>query len=683
MKQFLLKFKALCIICLVMIIGGMNVHAANKITDIADIVSGQKYYICATTAGTDYYLKLASTSVSASVAGTAVTDKATANVFIFEGSGSTWSIKINGTNNYLSLKNSKDNGKVQVVNAATNFTLSNVSKLIKIAKGDYTIQKNSQTTNFGSYKSSQTNVWLEPLEGSGKSISISPSTSTVVKAPVKVTLTADAGATIYYTTNGAEPTTTSTKYTVPFEVTKSGTTVKALAVADGAENVTDEATYTIKPEQPVFSDESKTFKDAFDVTLTLPKSTDANSTIHYAIGKDATAESPLYESPINISAEKDGDKVILHAVVVDPYGNVGQQKYCTYTKTTAIVFDFTANPNAWGITPKSSNGKNGSNVVAGKELKVSGVMMTATNGSEYGTCLYGTTSVTLNVYNGGSITFTAPEGYNISEIKFDNSKANFTTKEGNYANGIWVGNAHAVKFSNNDNKIAIKTATIKLVATFQTLDESKDNTETISNNNGKTIDIKLTRTLVADKWNTFCVPFDTEIAGTALEGATVKTIGTVVGNVINLVDATKIEAGVPYLVRPTTGNIENPTFKGVTISVTTPKKAGNDEYKFVGTYSPKTITEGEFGKIWGVTAEGKLAKINANTTMKGLRAYFVFPVNFAAKLNFDGETTGINNIETNAAVNGKVYNLNGQYVGNSLNGLKKGIYVVNGKKVIK
>lgn len=356
----------------------------------------------------------------------------------------------------------------------------------------------------------------------------------------------------------------------------------------------------------------------------------------------------------------------------------------TVTKTTAIVFDFTANPNAWGITPKSSNGKNGSNVVAGKELKVSGVMMTATNGSRYGTCLYGTTSVTLNVYNGGSITFTAPEGYNISEIKFDNSKANFTTKEGNYANGIWVGNAHAVKFSNDDNKIAIKTATIKLVATFQTLDESKDNTETISNNNGKTIDIKLTRTLVVNKWNTFCVPFETEIAGTALAGATVKTIGTIEGNVINLVEATKIEAGVPYLVMPKTENIVNPTFKSVTITEISAKDSGNDEYKFVGTYSPKTINKGEFGKIWGVTAEGKLAKINEGTTMKGLRAYFVFPTNTAAaKLNFDGETTGINNIETNATVNGKVYNLNGQYVGNSLNGLKKGIYVVNGKKVIK
>lgn len=247
--------------------------------------------------------------------------------------------------------------------------------------------------------------------------------------------------------------------------------------------------------------------------------------------------------------------------------------------------------------------------------------------------------------------------------------------------GTWEGNATSVKITNTDTKqVRIKSIEITVKNKVITLDENLNNT--FSEEKGVTV--KTVRTLVANKWNTFCVPFETEIAGTALEGATIKVIGTIEGNVINLVDATKIEAGVPYLVRPTTGDIVNPTFKNVTISVTTPKEAGNDEYKFVGTYSPKTINKGEFGKIWGVTAEGKLAKINEGTTMKGLRAYFVFPTNTAAaKLNFDGETTGINNIETNAAVNGKVYNLNGQYVGNSLNGLKKGIYVVNGKKVIK
>lgn len=263
------------------------------------------------------------------------------------------------------------------------------------------------------------------------------------------------------------------------------------------------------------------------------------------------------------------------------------------------------------------------------------------------------------------------------------------SKNGTWNDGVWTGSAESVSFTNpggDNNSVCFETITIEYTAPAPlTLDENADDTNTkIEANNGKTQDVTLTRTLVADKWNTFCVPFETEIAGTALEGATVKAVGEVVGNVINLKDADKIEAGVPYLVMPNTDDIVNPTFKSVTITEISAKDSGNDEYKFVGTYSPKTINKGEFGKIWGVTAEGKLAKINANTTMKGLRAYFVFPTSAAAaKLNFDGETTGINNIESNATVNGKVYNLNGQYVGNSLNGLKKGIYVVNGKKVIK
>lgn len=274
---------------------------------------------------------------------------------------------------------------------------------------------------------------------------------------------------------------------------------------------------------------------------------------------------------------------------------------------------------------------------------------------------------------------------------YDNSKLVISASGYKIVNVTTEGAQYTWTYNNNGTavcdvtKATLTSMTVTMSPLPQvTFTENENNDDALIINDKGTVNATLTRTLVANKWNTFCVPFDTEIDGTALEGATVKTIGTVVGNVINLVDATKIEAGVPYLVMPTTDDIVNPTFKSVTITEISAKDSGNDEYKFVGTYSPKKITEGEFGKIWGVTAQGKLAKINANTTMKGLRAYFVFPTNTAAaKLNFDGETTGINNIETNATVNGKVYNLNGQYVGNSLNGLKKGIYVVNGKKVIK
>ena len=52
-------------------------------------------------------------------------------------------------------------------------------------------------------------------------------------------------------------------------------------------------------------------------------------------------------------------------------------------------------------------------------------------------------------------------------------------------------------------------------------------------------------------------------------------------------------------------------------------------------------------------------------------------------LSFIYQTTGISQIEgIKQALQGKVYNLQGQYVGSSLQGLSKGVYIINGKKVI-
>lgn len=528
------------------------------------------------------------------------------------------------------------------------------------------------------------------------SLSINPATSTVVKAPVTVTLTATSGATVYYTTNGDEPSTSSEKYVAPFEVTKSGTTVKAIAVAEGAENATAEATYTIKPEQPVFSEPSKTFKDAFDVILSLPESTDATSTIHYAIGATATAESKLYEGPIHISSEKDGERVILHAVVVDKYGNVGTEKYCTYTKTTAIVFDFTGD---WdGVTPQRvNNNETAANVVAGKELKVDGIVMTATNGKSNTTCLYGTeTSHNLRVYKeGGSITFTAPEGYNISEVTFDNKSAAFNTTVGNYQKGTWTGNEHAVTFSATAT-VELDDTSIKLVAVANPtlpLDEKAETSvteEALMNAviAGKAYDVKLTRTLTANVWNTICLPFDVtaeQIADVLKSAGNVKEYDREDASkqTIYFKDATTMVAGKPYLIKPTESAKEL-VFKGVKITEYSASSSLGNDYGVCGTFVPyKLSTDGTDlflktdGKFY-VPAEGK-------ETMKGFRAFFIVPNNTAAaalNLSF-GDATGINGVAADAEKNVKVYNVNGQYVGTSLEALPKGLYIVGGKKVLK
>ena len=55
------------------------------------------------------------------------------------------------------------------------------------------------------------------------------------------------------------------------------------------------------------------------------------------------------------------------------------------------------------------------------------------------------------------------------------------------------------------------------------------------------------------------------------------------------------------------------------------------------------------------------------------------------QLSFTYSTNGgIKNIETTGQklVDTRVYNINGQYVGTTLNGLSKGVYIVNGKKVV-
>ena len=53
-------------------------------------------------------------------------------------------------------------------------------------------------------------------------------------------------------------------------------------------------------------------------------------------------------------------------------------------------------------------------------------------------------------------------------------------------------------------------------------------------------------------------------------------------------------------------------------------------------------------------------------------------------IDFEGETTGIDSIgQTDGNANGAIYNLNGIRMAQTLRNLPKGVYIVNGKKVIK
>lgn len=203
------------------------------------------------------------------------------------------------------------------------------------------------------------------------------------------------------------------------------------------------------------------------------------------------------------------------------------------------------------------------------------------------------------------------------------------------------------------------------------------------------VDVQLKRSLTPAQWNTFCVPFTISadvIAEKFGAGTLVYTFGSMNGNVMNFAAATTIEAGKPYIVKPTQ-EVVDPSFTGVNIEATAAKKVDADGYFMQGTYGAKTDLTTDGTNLF--LGEGnKFYKPSGTTTakMKGLRAFFIVPqgTNFAAlRANIDGATTAIDELTTvvEQPTDNRIYNLQGQFVGTSFEGLH-GVYVQNGKKVL-
>lgn len=218
-----------------------------------------------------------------------------------------------------------------------------------------------------------------------------------------------------------------------------------------------------------------------------------------------------------------------------------------------------------------------------------------------------------------------------------------------------------------------------------TLDEVTVNSFNAQND----VDVQLKRSLTPTQWNTFCVPFaisEDVIAEKFGAGTLVYTFGSMNGNVMNFKASTTIEAGKPYIVKPA-NTVVNPTFTGVNIEAVAAKQVGANGFFMQGTYGAKTDLTTDGTNLF--LGEGnKFYKPSGTTTarMKGLRAFFIVPqgTNFAAlRANIDGATTAIDELTTvvEQPTDNRIYNLQGQFVGTSFEGLH-GVYVQNGKKVL-
>lgn len=245
-----------------------------------------------------------------------------------------------------------------------------------------------------------------------------------------------------------------------------------------------------------------------------------------------------------------------------------------------------------------------------------------------------------------------------------------------------------------DNKGCSGTYTIQLASNdYAPAQTYSDNilreTATVSFNSQNNVDVQLERTLSPEYWNTFCVPFTISadvIKEKFGEGTQVCTFGSMEGTVMNFAHSTSIEAGKPYIVKPTK-EVVNPSFTGVNIEATAAKQVGANGYFMQGIYSVKTDLTTDGTNLF-LGDGNKFYKPLGTTTakMKGMRAYFIVPqgTNFAAlRANIDGATTAIDEFATvvEQPTDNRIYNLQGQFVGTSFEGLH-GVYVQNGKKVL-
>lgn len=170
------------------------------------------------------------------------------------GEATTPALSIDGNATLTFKAGSWNNDATTLVLSISSGTLSQTEfKLENAVFSDYTVNitgaSNGAKITFAGSKANKQRFFLDEVKVTvAGEVQITtpptftPAGGTYLEAQ-NVTISAEDGADIYYTTNGEDPTTSSTKYTEPFEVA-STTTVKAIAVLNEVESTVASATYT-------------------------------------------------------------------------------------------------------------------------------------------------------------------------------------------------------------------------------------------------------------------------------------------------------------------------------------------------------------------------------------------------------------------------------------------------------
>lgn len=244
----------------------------------------------------------------------------------------------------------------------------------------------------------------------------------------------------------------------------------------------------------------------------------------------------------------------------------------------------------------------------------------------------------------------------------------------------------------------------------------------------KNAEVKLDRTFYKNYWNAICLPYSInrrqieDVFGDGTMVVLMKNINTSTKKVMFIEHVNQdIIAGYPYLIFPTSkddndktnhdpipgittratfGEANSPIFTVGTDGTTyTDGKMQSDALVFKGTFTNAKLNEGSYvvknnGVLSRIPEDGMKIKpyrsyIYFNRETAGAKAISLQNMNVNGFENDEDNTTGIENLLFESGIlthSADVYSIDGQLVRSkalNLNGLPKGVYIVNGKKYVK
>ena len=218
----------------------------------------------------------------------------------------------------------------------------------------------------------------------------------------------------------------------------------------------------------------------------------------------------------------------------------------------------------------------------------------------------------------------------------------------------------------------------------------------------------LTKTFSSTGWNAFFVPFDFTLTAEMLNDFEFAKLYAVIAEnnapVVNFKTVAandKISAYSPYLIKAKTAGSHSLNVGAVTYKSNAgepPYTATIDEIYTFYPVMENTCTAVEKGYyldskqncfVYNENEKAYIPPLTYYMTMwdKNAKDYIVSTSGGASKVKFcvigEDEPTGITDMVDDAAnASGKIYNLQGVVVGNTTEGLPKGVYIKNGRKII-